>query len=261
MMRYLTTLIAGLLIAGATQAADGKKVTIHWHGQSFFDIVTSAGTRIVLDPHAIEAYGPQNVEADLILISHLHNDHTQVEVISNFKKEKEKEMVRVGLKDLKGDGKRLDWNLIDEQFKDVHVKTVGVYHDDMQGMQRGKNAVFIIEVDGIRIVHLGDLGHTLTPALIKQIGLVDVLMIPVGGVYTINGSEAKKVVEQLKPQQYILPMHYGTRVYDDVLRADEFLDEQKKENIKQLDGNELVVDPGFKPAEPVIVLLGWTSRK
>ena len=84
-------------------------------------------------------------------------------------------------------------------------------------MQRGKVGVFIIEVDGWKIVHLGDLGHLLTPSQLKRIGPVDVLMIPVGGIYTLNGSEAKKVVEQLKPKEYIFPMHYGTKVFDAVL--------------------------------------------
>ena len=79
-----------------------------------------------------------------------------------------------------------------------------------------RNGVFIIEVDGWRIVHLGDLGHYLTPAQLKRIGPVDVLMIPVGGIYTLNGKWAKKVVDQIKPKEYIFPMHYGTKVFDAV---------------------------------------------
>src|SRR5438105_11530675 len=101
----------------------------------------------------------------------------------------------------------------------------------MEGLQRGKNTVFIIEVDGWKIVHLGDLGHLLTPKQIKAIGPVDVLMIPVGGVYTINGSEAKEVIAQLKPRQYIIPMHYAVKGFDELLPADEFLEDQK--NVKK----------------------------
>jgi L-ascorbate metabolism protein UlaG (beta-lactamase superfamily) len=127
-------------------------------------------------------------------------------------------------------------------------------------VERGKNTIFILEVDGLRIVHLGDLGHTLTEEQIKRIGPVDVLMIPIGGVYTLNGSEAKEVVAQLKPKKYILPMHYGTKVYEDLLPADEFLFEQKKENIRHSKTNELIVEPDFKPAQPVIVLLYWDSK-
>src|SRR5262249_39103780 len=82
MTRYLTALLAGLLvlIAGTAAAADAKKLTIRWDGQSMFEITTAAGTRIVIDPHAIDAFGRKNLEADLILISHRHNDHTQIGV-------------------------------------------------------------------------------------------------------------------------------------------------------------------------------------
>src|SRR5262249_18706983 len=133
----------------------------------------------------------------------------------------------------------------------------GVFHDDNQGMDRGKNGVMIVEADGLHFVFLGDLGHVLTREQVEKIGPVDVLFIPVGGVYTINGSEAKKVVEQLKPRQYVLPMHYGTAVFKDVLPPDEFLEDQKKANIRKLETNQLTIETTFKPAEPVIVLMKW----
>jgi L-ascorbate metabolism protein UlaG (beta-lactamase superfamily) len=99
----------------------------------------------------------------------------------------------------------------------------------------------------------------LSNAQLKAIGPVDILMIPVGGVYTINGSEAKQVVEQLKPRYFILPMHCGTRVYEDLLSAEEFLDEQK--NVKKNNTNELSIEVGMKqPAEPTIVVLHWSDR-
>jgi L-ascorbate metabolism protein UlaG (beta-lactamase superfamily) len=146
---------------------------------------------------------------------------------------------------------------LDEKFRDVRVRTIGVYHDNAQGSEKGKNAVFVVEADGIRFVHLGDLGHLLTKEQVKEIGPADVLMIPVGGVYTLNGTDAKEVVAALKPKKYILPMHYGTKVFDDVLSAEEFLEDQKKENVKKMNTNQLEIDPDFKPAEPVIVLLEW----
>ena len=124
-------------------------------------------------------------------------------------------------------------------------------------MERGKNSVFILEVDGLHIVHLGDLGHLLSKDQVKKIGPVDVLMIPVGGVFTINGSEAKKVVEQLKPTQYILPMHYGVKGYDALLTPEEFLEDVKEENVLR-PRDELRIDVGAKaPAQPKIVMLGW----
>jgi L-ascorbate metabolism protein UlaG (beta-lactamase superfamily) len=261
MFRFGIALFTAALLA-LPVSAQGKQLTIRWHGQAFFEIHTSAGTRIVIDPHAIEAFGERkNIKADLICITHLHNDHTQVGVIENFDERKADKMVRLGLIPGKGgDRTKEEWNPIDEKFKDVHIRTVGVYHDEMRGMQRGKNSVFIFEVDGLHIVHLGDLGHLLSKDQIKKIGPVDVLMIPVGGVYTINGSEAKKVVEQLKPRYYILPMHYGIKGYDALLTPDEFLEDQKKENILY-PRKELVIDVGAKPpAEPKIVMLPWQDK-
>lgn len=251
MFRALMAFAVALLSAVTTAAADPPgHVTIRWHGQSFFDIQSSKGTRIVIDPHAIEAYGRQTVSADLVLISHFHNDHSQLSVVQDPARAK----VLYGLK---GGAKRIDWNPINETFRDVHVRTLGVYHDNVEGMERGKNAVFILEVDGLRIVHLGDLGHLLSAKDVKTIGPVDVLMVPVGGVYTINGAEAQKVVAQLKPQQVILPMHYGTKVFNDLLSSDEFLEDQK--NVKRYTTSQLTIEPGAKVAEPMIALLDWKN--
>jgi L-ascorbate metabolism protein UlaG (beta-lactamase superfamily) len=251
LFRGLVVLTA-MLPGGSTPvlADTSHKLTIRWHGQSFFELETSKGTRIAIDPHAIEAYGRTDVTANLILITHFHNDHDQKEVIRNYARAKL-------IEGLKRGGKKLDWNPVDETFRDVHIQTVGVYHDDVEGMERGKNAVFVLEADGLRIVHLGDLGHLLTPKQIKAIGPVDVLMIPVGGVYTINGADAKQVVEQLKPSRYIIPMHYGTRVYDDLLPADEFLEDQK--NVKKFPSNKLTIETDLKLPEPIIAILDWKN--
>ena len=148
---------------------------------------------------------------------------------------------------------------IDTKVKDVAVRTVGVYHDDALGAERGLNTVFLFEVGGLRIAHLGDLGHKLTKAQLNKIGKVDILMIPVGGVYTINGGEAKEVVEQLKPKMYIIPMHYGTPVYDDLLPPTEFLEDQK--NVKKFTTNVLAIDPkATPPTSPIIAVLHYDEK-
>ncbi len=257
MLRYLTALLAALALAAGAGAADKKVVTIRWHGQSFFEIISSAGTRIVLDPHAIDAFGRQSVKADLVVCSHLHTDHTRIDVLD----EKPKPKVLYGVKDDKGTGKKYSWTNFDEKFKDVHVYSVGTYHDDEQGLKRGLNSVTVIEVDGYRIVHLGDLGHKLSPADLKSIGTVDVLMVPIGGIYTLNGSEAKEVVAQLKPRFAIIPMHYGIKgVYEDLLTADEFLEDQT--NVRKEHPIELTLEVGAKaPEKPEIVLLRWIGDK
>ena len=84
------------------------------------------------------------------------------------------------------------------------------------------------------------------------------LLIPVGGVYTINGAEAKKVVEQLKPTQYVVPMHYGTKVFDEMLPVDEFLEDRDPATVKRFeDTNKLVIEPGVKRSSPIIAVLNW----
>jgi L-ascorbate metabolism protein UlaG (beta-lactamase superfamily) len=281
MTRSVVAIVAGLLVgspllAAPPKAAPANKITkIVWHGQSFFEIISSKGTRIVTDPHEISAYGRiDGVLAHVITSSHMHNDHTQFQVVMNYnpkadktpaKDEKplSKEWRKIKPKVLHGlklqAGGTQTWNTVDEKFQDVRIRNVKANHDAEGGLKYGKNSIFIFEVDGLNIVHLGDLGHMLTAGQLKEIGKVDVLLIPVGGVYTINGDEAKKVVKQLKPKKYVIPMHCGTRVYDDVLSPAEFLEDQPKENIARSADNVLYVRGNFNPPSPIIVVLNWEA--
>jgi L-ascorbate metabolism protein UlaG (beta-lactamase superfamily) len=282
MTRYLFALAAVAFAAACVSAGDagkgGKagKPTISWHGQSFFLIKSSKGTVVAIDPHDIQEYGRvEKLRADCVLFSHLHNDHTQKDIFINHKDPNFKV-----IPGLVGKGKATRWANVNEDFKDFHFRSVGTYHDDMEGLKNGLNSVFIIEVDGWRIVHLGDLGHLLTEDQVKKIGQVDVLMIPVGGVYTLNGGEAKKVQEQLKPREYILPMHYGNVRYEDLLTVDEFLDDNPatvalvkdgglminkdkamnarfvRTNILKTD-NTLVLDRDPNRPRPLLTVLHW----
>jgi L-ascorbate metabolism protein UlaG (beta-lactamase superfamily) len=259
MLRFCGPLLAGcvfLAIAHAGEEPKGVKIT--WHGQSFFEIRSTKGTNIVTDPHLIEQYGRlvPAPKADLVLISHAHNDHTQVEALAN----KDSKALKVIL-GYQGAGPKATWNLVNETFKDVKVRSVALYHDTVQGLKYGKNTAFVIEVDGWKICHLGDLGHLLSPAQVKQIGPIDVLMIPVGGVYTINGSEAKEVQAQLKPKEYIFPMHYGTPVFDDLLPATEFLEDQPKAQVAQSRDNSIVLNRDAQRPRPLITVLHYWPRK
>src|SRR2546423_6053459 len=104
-MRRLVSLTALLFLSPMVSAAEDKPLVLRWHGQSFFEIVTPAGTRIVIDPHAIEAYGRKEMEADLVLISHFHSDHTQLGIITNANRAR----VLYGLKETKTEnGRRED---------------------------------------------------------------------------------------------------------------------------------------------------------
>jgi L-ascorbate metabolism protein UlaG (beta-lactamase superfamily) len=259
MLRSLLTLTLAVVLTGSASA---KNVTIKYHGQSFFVIKSSSGTVIAIDPHNIEAYGRLEIKADAVLISHFHIDHCSPEPIVDFEKTK----VLYGLKNEKGFTglrKNDEFNEFDVKVKDVQIKSIGCYHDKVQGMQRGKNSIFILEVDGLRIVHLGDLGHSLSPGQLKAIGKVDVLMVPVGGVYALNGKDAKQVVAQLSPSRYILPMHYGTKVYSYLLTEDEFLDEQDEKIIKRLKDNEMVIDADAVPRkdQPYITFLSYEEKE
>jgi len=251
------TFLAGLAIGLAVlpvAAQEKKSVEIRWFGHSFFQLTTTAGTKVVFDPHAISEYGIPQLSPDIVVMSHNHNDHNRKEILTNADSKDLKAFYGVTV-----NGKGGDWAKIDEKVKDVRIRTVGTYHDAEEGAKKGKNSVFVVEADGLKFCHLGDLGHELTEEQVAAIGPVDVLMIPVGGIYTINGETAKKVVQQLKPRLFIFPMHYGTKVYTDVLPPDEFLDGQK--NVRKLDDNFLAFPADLKAEKPTIVMLGWAQQK
>jgi L-ascorbate metabolism protein UlaG (beta-lactamase superfamily) len=226
-------LFVALLALAPSQASAAKEkdkedeVKIRWFGQSFFEIRTPKGLKIVTDPHNLEEYRIKAaaLKPDLVLMSHFHTDHTDLTGLANAK-------TVTQYNALKKEGKLIDWNEIDEKMKDVRFYCVPTYHDSVRGTKHGKNGVWVIEIKGCRIVHLGDLGHMLNKAQLAKIGKVDVLMIPVGGVYTINGIEAQRVVEQIKPRRYILPMHYATPVFSDLLILKYFTDEAREAGLK-----------------------------
>src|SRR5262249_1182587 len=183
MARSIAVLAVLFLCVGAVSAED-KKVVIRWNGQSFFEIISTKGTRIVTDPHHLEEYGRPRVKADLVLMSHFHTDHTAIDAITNIKQAKQINALKKG-----EGGQREEWNIVDEKFKDVRIQTIGTFDDDMAGTQRGKNGVFILDMDGLRIVHLGDLGHELKGEQLRKLTKnedkpreshpIDVLMVPV----------------------------------------------------------------------------------
>src|SRR5262245_6497783 len=252
----VTVLGLSLFVAAIGRSQDkGAPIGIEFYGNSFFILISSKGTRVAIDPHTIPEYDRRVVlpKVDVICISHNHNDHTRTVSFEDYQKTKT-------LRGLKSETKRPDWSVINETVKDVKIRTVGTFHDDNGGIERGKNACFIFEIDGWKVCHLGDLGHLLTPAQAKSIGPVDVLMIPVGGIYTLNGSEAKKVVEQLKPKEYIFPMHYGTKFFEDILPPDEFYDEVEKRRIAISDDNTLLLNKDPQRPRPLIVQLNHEPK-
>ncbi|NPA74706.1 MAG: MBL fold metallo-hydrolase [Euryarchaeota archaeon] len=160
---------------------------IRWHGHSCFEIVT--GMRIVVDPHNGRAIGikPPKLRADVVLVTHDHFDHNAVHMVS-------------GKPDLiKNPGRY--------QFDGVTILGIGAYHDAVQGAKRGKITMFKILAEGISVLHAGDLGTVPDNELLEKIGSVDVLMLPVGGKYTIDAKEAYETAQTVGAK-VVIPMHY-----------------------------------------------------
>jgi L-ascorbate metabolism protein UlaG (beta-lactamase superfamily) len=219
-----------------------------WLGQSAFVLETASGTRIVMDPipKGLGYDLPAGLRADAITISHEHPDHNNVALVTN------KARVLRGLTpDKKG------WTRIDEKVKDVSIRSVGVYHDDKRGAERGLNTVFVFEFGGLRIAHLGDLGHVLTDDQLSAIGSVDVVLVPVGGVFTLDAYQATRVIDQLHPRLVVIPMHYRTPplTIKELEPVDEFL--EQKANVRHEPTNTLELTPVKARPAVQIVVLSW----
>lgn len=144
---------------------------------------------VVTDPFDPEMVGLAfpKVAADIVTVSHDHHDHNQADRVAG------NPFV------IRGPG--------EYEIKGVAVYGLSTFHDEQEGRERGSNTVYIISLDGLKLVHLGDLGHELSQTQLEQINDADVLMIPVGGVYTIDAQKAVTVVNQIEPR-IIIPMHY-----------------------------------------------------
>lgn len=161
---------------------------ITWYGQSCFKIKGKNAT-IVTDPYYSEDTGLKKLklEADLVTISHEHQDHNNREIVGGTP----------FVLDAPGE----------YEIKGVAVHGIKTFHDNNEGKDRGLNTMFTFEIDGIVVCHCGDLGHVLSPAVLEYIDQVDILLIPVGGEYTVDARTALEVVNQLAPK-VVIPMHY-----------------------------------------------------
>ncbi len=164
-------------------------MNIQWLGHSCFRIEGSRSV-VVTDPYSPSlGFLLGDLTANIVTISHQHPGHSYVQGVS---------------------GKpRLITSPGEYEISDVFILGVATFHDGERGKQRGKNTAYVIEADGVSIGHLGDLGHVLTAEQAEEIEHVDVLLLPVGGVTTINAPLAAQVVRQLEPK-VVIPMHYKT---------------------------------------------------
>jgi L-ascorbate metabolism protein UlaG (beta-lactamase superfamily) len=253
MLRTSRWLLAPLLLVTAVlagppraQAASRPVAYLTWYGQSCFLLESASGARIVMDPIPtnIGYLPPADLRADAVTISHEHPDHANVAFLQG------KPRVLRGLTaDKKG------WVRIDEKIKDISVRTVGVYHDGKRGAEIGLNTVFIFETGGVRIAHLGDLGHPLTDQQISAIGSVDVVLVPVGGTWTIDAQEATHVVDQIRPRLMVIPMHFKTDAVSikELAPVDAFL--AGRPNVRREKSNRIAITGlRTKPSAEVVVL-------
>lgn len=183
---------------------------ITYLGHSSFKIKTKSAT-VITDPFDPKEVGLKysGVEGEIVTVSHNHKDHNAIDKVSSIKKV------------LEAPG--------EYEVSGVSLMGYRTYHDGKEGAERGKNTVFVIEAEGLRLVHLGDLGHALSDELVDEIGDVDVLMIPVGGFYTIGPKEATEIVSKIEPY-FVIPMHYkvpdlSPSLGDNMLPVEDFLKE------------------------------------
>ena len=209
-------------------------MNIKWLGHSSFMITSNTGTKIITDPYATGdrlSYGEIKESADIVTASHKHGDHNNVAAVGG-----NPEVVKQTTK-----------------VRGIELKSILTYHDDAGGSKRGDNTIFCFEVDGVRVCHLGDLGHQLSDRQVAELGRIDVLLIPVGGFYTIDAKVATEVCNQLKPK-VIIPMHYKTdKCGFPIAGVEEFL--RGKEGVSRLDASEVEFKPGEFPASTQIIVL------
>ena len=181
-------------------------MTITWFGQSCFRIETKEGS-ILIDPFSPDiGLRPPKIKDDLVLVSHEHYDHNNIE----------------------GAGSETFIVRTPGEYEKNGIAVLGIrsFHDKSEGKERGPNTIYVIKSEDMTVCHLGDLGQEkLTEQQVEEIGDVDILMIPVGGNYTINHKEAVGVISEIEPK-IVIPMHYKVKgLESDIESADKFVKE------------------------------------
>jgi len=216
---------------------------IKFLGHSSFEI-KGKDTTVVTDPFDPKKVGfpfPK-VEADIVTVSHDHGDHNFVEGVGSLPAGRQGDPFVIS-----GPG--------EYEVQGVRVFGISAFHDDKKGAERGKTTLYLIEMDDLSLIHLGDLGHKLEHDQVEELNSVDVLMIPVGGVYTINAETAAEVVAQLEPY-IVLPMHYQTpnlKLSKGLDKVEKFLEQMGEENVRR--EKKLKVSKSSLPDDTEVVVL------
>ena len=209
---------------------------IQWFGHACFLLESEAGVRVLTDPFDdTVGYPLPDAAADIVTISHHHHDHNYASAI-------------------KGDPVIID-GVGEYSVGNIPIRGYLTYHDDVIGDKRGENTLYTIDMDGMRICHCGDLGHRLDMVKLRNIMPVDVLMVPVGGTFTIDAAQAAKLVEDIQPKLTI-PMHFKTRALSFPLDpVDRFL--RIMGNSQRLDANQIEIDKDHWEEVPPVVVLDY----
>lgn len=212
---------------------------IKWYGHAAFQITTEKGIRIIIDPYepgsfsGALSYGKIEDEADIVLTSHDHADHNYI-------------------KDIKGKYKHIS-KAGDYEIQSVKIKAIPTFHDNSVGKERGPNLTFVLAADGLSLVHTGDIGHAFDSDLLKKIGKVDILLLPVGGFFTIDAAQAAKLMTALQPG-ITIPMHYKTdKCGFPITPVEEFTKNQS--NVRVLKESEIEIKKDSLPKKPEIIVL------
>jgi L-ascorbate metabolism protein UlaG (beta-lactamase superfamily) len=184
---------------------------ITWLGHSCFRIKGKEAI-VVTDPcHPDTGYSLSKLRADIVTLSHSHRGHSYSEVIEG------------DFKVINGPG--------EYELKNIFITGIAAFHDTTKGTERGKNTIYIIEIEGVTLCHVGDIGHVLSSELEEELGDIGVLFLPVGGINTIDGSTAADIVRILSPK-IVIPMHYKTPALSrDIETLDKFF---KKMGLKEI---------------------------
>jgi L-ascorbate metabolism protein UlaG (beta-lactamase superfamily) len=214
-------------------------VKITYYGHSAFLLESADGTRVILDPYRSGAYGgalrygPIGESAEVVVATHEHDDHGATDTIP-------------------GAG-HVFVHPTSAQVGPWRITGVDVYHDAERGKSRGRNTIVILDDGELRVVHLGDLGHTLAADTVRTIGSVDVLLVPVGGHFTIDHKQAATVVDSLSPR-VVIPMHYKTDKVDfPIGPVEAFLATQDK--VQREDEATIELSRETLPAERTTIVL------
>lgn len=210
-------------------------MTIKWLGHSCFLLTDSKGTRLLVDPcDPSTGYDIGKVEADAVTSSHSHYDH-------NYFAAANEDITRINEPG-------------EYTVNGVKITGFPTWHDDAEGSLRGRNIMFLFEMDGLRVLHAGDLGELPDGDTIAKIGHIDVLLTPVGGIYTIDYQGARDLANLLGPK-VVIPMHYRTdAVKFELQDVTPFLDHASGCAIHRMRQNEAVIMPESLGNDRIIVL-------